>query len=41
MASVSKFESGLKSPSRETIQRMADFLTFQLIIYWADQIIAN
>ena len=40
-ASVSKFESGLKSPSRETIQRMADFLTFQLIIYWADQIIAN
>ena len=35
-ASVSKFESGLKSPSRETIQRMADFLTFQLIIYWAE-----
>ena len=34
---MSKFESGLKSPSRETIQRMADFLTFQLIIYWADQ----
>ncbi|ARJ20487.1 XRE family transcriptional regulator [Bacillus thuringiensis] len=24
-ASVSKFETGLKSPSRETLQRMADF----------------